>query len=169
MMPISIIIVITSFLLQGIMSNYLAYEISNPSWFLTIYPLISILILIPYFENSKKQIILIIIIGLLVDVAYSNTFILNTSLFLVAYYISKAFHKIFPYNLLTINISNLINIIIYHTLTCIYLTIIRYDYYNLKLLLTSITHSILMTIIYSSIVYLITSTIYQRFELKEIK
>lgn len=169
MMLISILTLLFSFLLQGLASNYQGYTIDNLSWFITIYPLINLLILIPYFEESKKIITLVIIFGILTDFVYTNTLILNACLFIIIYYISKKFHFYFPYNLLTINISNIISITIYHTLSFIILIALKYDKYTLQLLGKTILHSIPMTIIYTSILYLIISKLFTKNELKEIK
>ena len=169
MMLLTIISLILSFLLQGIMSNYLTVSKDTISWALTIYPLITILVLTPYFENKKKNIILVFLIGLLIDITYTNTFILNASIFIAIYFISKSFHFFFPYNLLTINISNILSIISYHIINFLFLSLIRYDSYGIKFFLKMITHSLLMTIIYGSIFYLIIEHITKRLELKEIK
>ena len=169
MIILSIITLIISFLMQGITSNYIGYHPSNLSWFLTIYPLITLLILTPHFEDNKKILILVIIFGLLTDIVYTNTPVLNTCIFIAVYNISKYFHFIFPYNLLTINISNLLSIFTYHIISFLFLYIIKYDNYTIQTLLKILSHSIIMTIIYTSILYLIIESITKKFELKEIK
>ena len=169
MMVLTIITLLISFLLQGIMSNLLNYNINNPSWFITVYTLITLLILAPYFENTKKRILIIIIVGLLIDMVYTNTGIISIFTFIATYYFSKLFHFFFPYNLLTINISNLICIFIYNILTFILLFILNYDRYSFMTLLKALSHSILMTIIFTSIMYTLIETITNKFELKEIK
>ena len=169
MIIVSIITLLISSLLQGMVSNYIGYSFNKLSWLITIYPLINILILTPYFENKGKHIILIIIFGLLTDIVYGNTLILNTSIFLACYFVSKSFHTFLPYNLLTINISNILNIFLYHIINFLLLIILKYDNYTWKILLKLMTHSIIMTIIYSSILYLLIEFIYKKFELKEVK
>ena len=169
MIILSIITLIFSFLLQGIMSNFTSQNLNNPTWFITIYPLINLLILIPFIESDRKKIIIIIIIGLLIDIIYTNIPFLSVFLFIIAYYISKTFHFFFPYNLLTINISNLIAILIYHIITFITLTLLIYDNYGLHILLKVLSHSIIMTIIYSSIIYLLVDAITKKLNLKDIK
>ena len=113
MIVLSIFISIISLLLQGIMSNYLGYTYNFISIFSTNYILIALLILIPHFENKKKYFYLLIVFGLIVDIVYTNTFIFNTSLFIVCYYTSKLFHSFFPYNWLTISVSNVLCVLFY--------------------------------------------------------
>ena len=169
MILISIIILLISFFIQGLTSNYLGYTYGDLSIFLTIYTLIALLIVNPYFENKKKYFIILIIFGLLTDIVYSNTFILNTCLFIVSYYLSKIFHFFFPYNWVTISISNLLCIFAYHIISFLFLIILRYDTYTISNLLKILGNSILMTIIYSNVIYTIIVFIVKKFELKEVK
>lgn len=169
MIVLSIIIVIFSLLLQGITSNYITYIYNNLSIFHTIYILIAILIIKSNFENEKKYLVLLIISGLIVDITYTNTFILNTSLFIVIYYFSKLIHFFLPYNLLTVNLSTLLGIFIYHITSFLFLNILKYDNYTFYVLLKILGCSILMTIIYTSTIYLINNYIKNKFYLKEVK
>lgn len=169
MMILSVIIVIISCLIQGTMSNYLGYTYVDLSLFSTIYILIALLILKPYFTNEKKYFILLIVSGIIMDIVYTNTFILNTCLFILCYYFSKTFHFFFPYNLFTINISNLLAIFLYHIVSFLFLFILQYDNYTIGVLLKILSHSIIMTIAYTSILYGITAFVQQKLQLREVK
>lgn len=169
MMIISVIILLISTFIQGIASNYLGYSYNNLSIFSTVYVLIALLILNPYFENKKKYFTLLIVFGLIIDITYANTSILNTCLFIICYYLSKNFHFFFPYNWLTVSISNLICVFTYHIISFLFLNILKYDTYTFSNLLKILSHSILMTIIYSNIIYIITSFVNKKFQIKEVK
>lgn len=169
MMILSVVILLISTFIQGVASNYLGYTYNTLSIFSTIYVLIALLILNPYFENKRKYFTLLIIFGLIIDIAYTNTFILNTCIFIACYYVSKVFHFFLPYNIITINISNLLSIYTYHIISFIFLNLFKYDAYPFSSLLKILNHSILMTIIYSSIIYLIIVLIKNKLELKEVK
>ncbi len=169
MIIVSIITLIFSYLVQGIISNYLGYTYANLSIFSTIYVLISLLVIRPYFENEKKYLLLLIIFGLLMDITYTSTFILNICFFITVYYFSKAFHFFFPYNFFTINISSLLSIFIYHILSFLFLLILKYDSYSIQMLLKILTHSVIMTLLYTSFLYFITTFIQKKLELKEVK
>lgn len=169
MMGLSIISLIFSTLIQGIISNYLGYTHSEVTIFSSLYILINLLILRPYFENEKKYIILLIVFGLIVDIAFTNTFIFNTCLFLIIYYFSKFFHSFFPYNAITLSISNLLGVFIYHILTFLILSILKYDSYSVSVLLKILSHSIFMTIIYSCLVHGVVQQIQNKLELRMVK
>ena len=64
-MVISIIYLIISFLFDNFMSNIFPSTLGNVSYFTTIYVIISLVIIYPYYGNEKKYYILAIIFGLL--------------------------------------------------------------------------------------------------------
>jgi len=169
MMILSVASLIISCLIQGMISNYLGYTYTGVSIFSTLYILINLLLLRPYFENEKKYILLLIIFGLIVDIVFTNTFIFNTCLFLIIYFFSKVFHSFFPYNAITLSVSNLLSIFIYHFLNFLTLTIIRYDSYTLSGLSTILSHSILMTIIYTCVLYYVLRLIRAKLQLRDVK
>ncbi len=168
-MIISVISLIFSFLFQGFISNHLKYSLTNPSWFSCVYLLVTLIILFPYFQDRKKYIELLVIFGLLMDIVYTNTFILNTLIFLVIYFICKFINYFLPHNIFTINLLNIISMVVYHVLTFIVLLIIGYDHYSVLLLLKIISHSVLMTLIYGNIMYFVISSLMNQFQIKDIK
>lgn len=157
-MPITIYLIF-SFLLDSISTNYLNYELANLSYFKTIYTIISLIIVYGYYRNKTKYFITLIIISFLFDIRYTNTFILNPVIFLIIYLINIFLDNHLSNNLITCNIKTIISIVAYHLLTYIILILANYNSYSLKLLLLIIIHSIPMTIIYTTISYLIIKQI----------
>lgn len=165
-MNIAIIYVIISFFLDGLISNYMNFTLISPSYFSTIYSLISIVILYNFFENKKKYLSILIALGIFFDIIYSNTFILNIVIFLLIYIILSNLDYLIPTNIITINIKAIVCISSYHILTYIILLISNYNNYNLELLLIILIRSIAMTIIYTTISYLIMNKIYSDKKIK---
>ena len=168
-MLVSIISLIISCLIQGILSNYLGYTYSELSFFSTIYILINLLVLKPYFENEKKYLIVLLIFAFAMGITYTDAVLLNVFLIFIIYYFSKVFHFYFPYNFFTLNISCLLGIFIYHFITFLFLFLLKSDYYTLSMLIKIITHSVPMTIIYTSFLYFELRFIFKGLDIKEIK
>ena len=168
-MIIIIIYTIISFLLDGLISNYTAINLVDPSYLRTIYTIISLVIIYHYFDNQKKYLYILLILGLLFDIVYTNTFILNTTIFFIIYLILQKLDYLLPNNLLTINLKSLIAITTYHVLTYIILLLVNYNSYNLKLLFIILSRSIIMTIIYTTISYFIIKKIFSKKYDKKIK
>ena len=159
-MIIAIIYVIISFLLDGLVSTILPYELTNPSIFKTIYSIISLVIIYNYFDNKQKYFNILIVLGIFFDIVYTNTFILNIVVFITVYIFLSSIDYMIPTNIITINIKSISCVSLYHILTYIILLLANYNNYSLKLLGIILLRSILMTIIYTSISYLIINKIY---------
>jgi len=168
-MIISIILLIFSFLFEGFISNYISSSLVEYNIFSTLYTLITLTVIYPYFYNKKKYYILLLIFSFLIDIVYTNTFILNVTLFVLISLIVKFLNFILPENILMINIISLCSVIFYHVLSYGVLTIINYNYYPVFLLLKIILNSIIMTFIYTTIIYLISKFLYTKFDMKQIK
>ena len=168
-MVISIIYMILSFILDNFMSSIFPSTLSNISIFTTIYIIISFVIIYPYFTNKKKYYLLLIIFGLLFDILYTSTFILNMVIFLTIGIIIKILNNNFPENIITTNVISIITISTYHILSYIILSMVSNINYNILLLINIIIHSIIMTITYTTISYYILKIIMSKLNIKQIK
>lgn len=168
-MIVIIIYLIISFLLDSIISLYIPASLTTLSYFKTIYTLVSLVVIFNYFENSKKYLIIAIIIGALFDTVYTNTFLLNIVIFIVVYFLLTELDYIIPNNLFTINIKSLSALYTYHILTYIILLLTHYNSYSFSILLNILMKSTIMTIIYTTISYLLIKKIYWRHFDRKIK
>ena len=122
-MIISIIYLIISFLLENIMSNIFPSYLGQTSYFTTIYTIIALAIIYPYFISEKKYFILVVIFGILFDITYTSTFMVNLVIFILIGIIIKLLNNIMNNNIFMSNIISIISIITYHILTFIILNI----------------------------------------------
>ena len=53
-MSVAIIIVVISFLLDALVSNHIGYTLTDPSIFKTIFTIVSLVSIYPYFNNDKN-------------------------------------------------------------------------------------------------------------------
>lgn len=168
-MIIAIILLIISFITEGLISNYISSSFYLTNLFSTLYTLICLVVIYPYFNNKKKYYILLIVFGILFDIVYTNTFLLNVFVFLVISLIIRVLNFILPENILITNVISIITIISYHILSYTILTIINYNSYPITLLFNICINSIIMTIIYTSLLYLISKFLFNKFDLKQIR
>lgn len=168
-MIVIIIYLIISFLLDSIISLYIPASLTTLSYFKTIYTLVSLVVIFNYFENSKKYLIIAIILGALFNTVYTNTFLLNIVIFIVVYFLLTELDYIIPNNLFTINIKSLSALYTYHILTYIILLLTHYNSYSFSILLNILMKSTIMTIIYTTISYLLIKKIYWRHFDRKIK
>ena len=165
-MIVAVTYVIISFLLDGIISNLIPFNLVDPSWFKTIYSIISLVILYNYFDNQKKYLSILIVLGIFFDIVYTNTFILNVVVFLIIYLILSRLDYVITTNIFTINLKSIVCISSYHILTYIILLLSNYNNYSIKLLGLILIRSIIMTIIYTTVSYLLMNKIYDNKRIK---
>ena len=168
-MILIIIYTIISFLLDGLISNYMPVDINNLSYLTTIYSVISIIIIYNYFENEQKYIKIITILAFFFDIIYTNTFPLNIIIFITIYLIEKVLNYYIPNNIFTINIKTLLGITIYYSLSYIILLLVHYNKYPISILYITLYKNIIMTIIYTTISYIIIKKLYNKYYDKKIK
>ena len=168
-MIVSIIYLIVSFVLENVMASIFPATLGSVSYFTTIYTIIALVVIYPYFANEKKYYILVIIFGALFDILYTSTLLINVVFFILIAVIIKVLNTIMSDNIFTTNVISIISIIIYHVLSFVILNLETSQTYSLILLGKIITHSILMTIIYTTISYVIIKLIYNKLDMKQVK
>lgn len=151
------------------MSNFFPSTLSNISLFTTIYTIIGLVILYPHFNNDKKFYLLAIICGILFDILYTSTLMFNFVIFIIIGIMIKILYNVFPENVFMTNLISFIVIMLYHILCFIILSLLSNISYDFMLLINIITHSIIMTIIYTSISYYVIKFIYNKYGIKYIK
>ena len=138
---IELIISILLVILDGIIVYYIPSYFNNISY---LYPMLTISF-IPFLIRKKKHnIYLIIIIGLLYDLLYSNIFLYNVFIFCLLAYINNLISHYFKDSLLLFVSLGIINIVIYDTITFILVIITSYQTITLNDLLYKIENSILL-------------------------
>ena len=169
MIVLSVISLVISFLLQGLISNFCSYTINNLSLFSTLFVLANFVVLYEYYENNNKFIILLVIFGLLMDIVYNSTALISVFTFIVVFYVNRGLKFFLPYNFVTVNLFAIISLIIYHLITFFFLIILQYDNYTFMVLLKIIGSDLLAMVIYTSILYYVIGLVFKKFELKIVR
>ncbi len=150
------IILIVSFLLDGILSNFLAYMINDCSVLMPLFTLVSIILIYPFYQKKvKNYFVLSVVIGILYDLFYTNLFLTNAILyFMMVFFICHVYSKL-NINWLTNLFLIMIGIIFYECLYAFLLflfNIVPIDFFTLCY---QIAHSLLLNVIYGEILYLL--------------
>lgn len=151
-MKIINIILIISFYLEGIITNFinLNTKLFNPLFLFT-----GLILIYPLIINKRRYYQICLIYGFMYDLVYTNTIFLHALTFLlIGYLISKGMNY-FENNLLNTNLLILISIPIYRIISYVLLCLVSDLSFNISELLKSITSSIIINILYGTILYLI--------------
>lgn len=150
----SIIILIISILLDGIINNSIPYI--NLSLFTPLLTLISIIVIYPmYKKENKKYLITIFITGIIYDLLYTNLLFYNGVLFLVLGLLNIYINKKIQVNYLTILLILLLNITLYVLLNSLILFICNIVVITPDKILYIFTHSIILNIIYGYLLFVV--------------
>lgn len=153
-MLVSIIILIVSLLLDGILSNYLPFLVNDLSLFTPLLTLVSIFIIYPFFK--KKEIpyfIIVFLTGMIYDLFYTNLLFFNAVLFLSISLITIYIYKNLEVNSTKLIIYLIIIVAAYESLTGIILFIYNVVPVTIPKVLYKITHSLILNIIYGELLY----------------
>lgn len=155
-MIFQIMIVLISFLLDGVLSNYLPYMLGDLSLFTPYFTLVSIIAIYPFFiKKTKDYYIIVGITGFLYDLFYTNLLFANTIFFLLVAYIISFLYKKMALNLVTNIFLVILSLFIYHAIFVLCLFIFNVVPITYDKFLYLILHSIILNVIYGEILYLI--------------
>ena len=168
-MIISIIYLFVCLVLEMLMSNFFTSTLSDISVFATIYTIIGLVILYPYFNCSKKYYLLVIMCGVIFDILYASTYMFNLVLFGLVGILVNVLYSLFPENVFMTNLISFISVLIYHVLCYILLSLFSDISYSFIILVNIIVGSIIMTIIYTTISYYVIRFVFNRRGIKYIK
>ena len=159
-------ILVISFILQGILSNYISVDTNI---FNLLFPIVALIIIYPYFrKNNSKYFIYAGIYGLLYDLIYTDTFILYAGLFIMIAFVISKLNIIFSNNIINIGFITTIVIIIYRAITYLVLIAVNYFEFDMNILFKSIYSSLLLNIIYAIIIYFITDRLSYKYRIEKI-
>ena len=162
---LSIIIMIISLLLDGLLTNYLPYLVNDLSYFTPLFTLISIFIVYPLYRKKEKEyFISIFILGFVYDLLFTNLLFFNAVLFVFIGFKIKYIIKNFELGYIKIIIYVLLIVIFYESLTALFLGVFNIVPITIDRLIYKITHSLLLNIIYSELLFIIIKLLPKRFK-----
>lgn len=160
---IPLIILILSFILDGILTNFLPY--TELSLFTPLLTLVSIFLIYPFYKKTEiRYFVTLIILGLLYDLFYTNLLFFNATLFLLIGFITKIIYRNLDINFIKLIIYIIGIIIIYELTTGIIILIFNLVPITITKILYKITHSILLNVIYAELIYFILKIIPKKFK-----
>ncbi len=166
---IPIVIIIISILLDGILTNILPYTVNNLSIFTPMFTILIPIIIYPfYLKEEKKYLITLIITGIIYDIFYTNLLFYNAIvLFLFGLIIIKLYKNI-GYNYIKVLVYSILGIVLYELFNTIIILIFNLVPITPYRVLYKISHSLLLNIIYISIIYLIIKKLPKKYKKRRI-
>ena len=159
------IILTISIILDGVLTNYLPYLVNDLSFFTPLLTVVSIFILYPLNrKKEKKFFIIMFIVGIIYDLLYTNLLFLNGLLFVLITLISKIIYKNFETSYFKLIIYTILVIIVYETVYAGILFIYRIVPITLYKLIYKISHTLILNIIYTELLYFIINKLPKKYK-----
>lgn len=164
-LPISITVI--SFLLDGLFSLIIPFD--SIFMFKSFFTLMSLIVLFPYFVYRERQYyILSFVTGLLYDLIYTNTLLLNALLFLSTAILIRYIYKEIQNNIANGVVISVLILFIYNTLTYVILNIIGVTTTPYSIFLSHLIFIDIINVLYFVITYIIARRIADTIKLRYI-
>lgn len=156
-------ILIVSFFLEGILTNYL------PVFTSILFPLFTItsfIVIFPYFYRHEKKFFFILgTIGLWYDIVYTHSIGYHLFFFLFLGLVIEKFFQLVKHNYWNLLLILFVVIILYRGGTFLFLVMFGELPFRLPLLFSGITSSLLINFLYFTLLYWGTNCLYRRMHL----
>ena len=162
---IAYLIIIISFLFDGILTNFLPYLPNHLSFFTPLLTLTSLIVIMPLFrKQEKKYFLTVFLVGLLNDLFYTNLLFFNAVLFFLVTFILYQIHKKLRENTLSKLIEFTSTIILYESLTGMILFLYQVVPVTIPKVFYKISHSLFLNLIYGILLWLMICWIPEKYK-----
>ena len=159
------IIIGLSFILDGILTNYLSFMKNDLSLFTPLFTVVSIFIVYPfYYKQMKKYIIHMFILGILYDLFYTNLLFWNGLLFVGIAFLSSYLYKNFEMNWFKILFQTMLVIAVYELLNAFIIFCFQLVPITLYDVSYKVLHSLLLNVIYVEGIYLLLKLVPKKYK-----
>lgn len=163
MIPLTIMIL--SFLLDGVLTNFLPYLVNDLSYFTPLLTLVSIILIYPFYKkDERKYFITVFILGLLYDLFYTNLLFFDAVLFTLIALINKRIQKRMSFNAMNLLGETILIIVSYELLTGILLFTYNIVPVTIYKVFYKIIHSIVLNVLYVEGIYGIIKIIPKKYK-----
>ncbi len=165
-MTIVVVVLIFSFFLESIISNFIPLD---TNLFVPLFTLISLIIIYPYFNGEKTNYLKVCAgIGFLYDVVFTDTLMMNLVLFVLLGLFICFLNQLFSNNVFSVILISVVIIFLYRVMEYGILCLSGLFAFHMERLWESIFSSLLLNLFYVSIVYLITDFFAKKYHIRKI-
>lgn len=137
-----LIVSLLTIILDGVIMYFIPNYFNKLNYF---YPMLTIS-LIPFIYSSKKRYYLLISVGIIYDILYSNIFLYHVILFIILINLDIKIIKWFKNSLILFILLAILNIIVYDTISFLLIILTNYSDIGIHDLIYKIDHSLILNI-----------------------
>lgn len=163
------IILVTSFILDGILSNFLPFMEGDLSFFTPLVTIVALFLIYTFFDKeNNKYYLTAFITGLLYDLFYTNLFFLNAFLFVLIAFITVYIYGNERIDFFRVLIYLIFIIALYESSIAILIVIFNVVPMSIDKLLYKISHTLILNLIYGEVIYFIIQIIPKKYKKKRL-
>ena len=160
------IVTVLSFLLEGIVSNIVGI---TSTWLVPLFSIVSLIIIYPYFNHEEENFLKVCFaVGLFYDLVYTDTLVINACIFTLIGFFIRWLNSWMSNHAISVLFITFLTIFVYRILMYLILIVVGFLPFDLNTLVTSITSSLLLNLIYSEVLYLITDFMSKKYRIRKI-
>lgn len=156
---------ISSFLLEGIVSNFISI---NTNFLAPTFTVIALIIVYPFFTgNDLEYLIVSFLYGFLYDLVYTDSIMMYAIIFLFIAVIIKVFNVWFSNHIINVIFITIFTNVIYRAITYLTLVLVGFLNYNYWVFMKSFYSSFILNIIYAILLFIITDYFSKKFNIRK--
>ena len=163
------IIIVVSFILDLIFSNFLPYMEGDLSLFTPLITIVSLLLIVDFFDREdKKYYITCFVTGMLYDLFFTDLLFLNGFLFLGLGFVSKFIYKNEKVDYIRLIFYLILIVCLYEGSVAFLITIFNIVPVSIDKVIYKISHSLILNLIYGEILFFVINMLPKRFKRKRL-
>ena len=156
------IIVIISFLLEGIVSNFVPIN----GFLAPLFTLVALIIIYPLFDETSEYYKYVFVTGLAYDLFYTDTILFHAIIFCFMAFIITRLNLVLSDNYLNILIIMGVCILIYRVVTYGLLVLVSSMAFDFVALIMSVLKSLIINLIYSALLFFVVKKCQKKYKYK---
>ncbi len=145
------LILVISFLLEGIVSNFVPIN----GFFAPLFTLIALIIIYPLFDEATEYYKYAFVTGLVYDLFYTDTIIFHAIIFCFMAFLISKLNLVLSDNYVNVLVIMAICILIYRIVTYGFLVLVSSVSFDFIALIMSVLKSLIINLIYSVIIFFV--------------
>ena len=154
------IIIIISFLLEGVVSNFVPIN----GFLAPLFTLVALIIIYPLFDEEVEYYKYTFLTGLAYDLFYTDTILFHAIIFLFMAFIITRLNLVLSDNYLNILIIMGICILIYRVVTYGFLVLVSSMVFDMAALIMSVLKSLIINLIYSALLFFVVKKCQKKYK-----
>lgn len=154
------LILVISFLLEGIISNFVPIN----GFLVPLFTLTALIIIYPLFDEASDYYKYAFVTGLIYDLFYTDTVLFHAIIFCFMAFLISRLNLVLSDNYINVLVIMAICILIYRVITYSFLVLVSSISFDFIALILSVLKSLIINLIYSAIIFFVVKKLQKKYK-----